>query len=437
MAGSPLSSSSVRSDSTHQSYPVALATATSLFFMWGFITCLNDILLPHLKAVFDLSYVQAALIQFTFFTAYFVMAIPAGSFIARFGLQRGIVTGLLMSGIGTLLFIPAALLVLYPLFLGGLFIIASGFTLLQVAANPYVSVLGKPETASSRLNLAGGFNSVGTAIAPYLGGLFILSATALKPEAIQVLSIAEQTAYRLQEAASVKVPYLILTAMLIGLAIIMWRVKLPVVQSIVAEHNSMESYRKALSFRQLRLGAIGIFMYVGAEVTIGTFLVNFLGLPAIAGLSEQSAATFVAYYWSGAMIGRFSGSYITTRFRSQNVLAVASIINIVLVVTAVLSHGTIAMWSLIAVGLFNSIMWPCIFTLGIHGLGTYTNQGSSILVMNILGGAVIPVIHGKLADVFGLHLSYILPAFCYGYILWYALRGQYSREELSSVPHSA
>ncbi len=426
--------SSPASQGTEESYPIALATVTSLFFMWGFITCLNDILLPHLKAVFDLNYVQAALIQFTFFTAYFVMAIPAGSFIARFGLQHGIVAGLLLSGVGTLLFIPAASLVLYPLFLGGLFIIASGFTLLQVAANPYVSVLGKPETASSRLNLAGAFNSVGTAIAPYIGGLFILSATALKPEAIQLLSTVEQTAYRLQEAASVKMPYLILTAMLVGLAIIMWRVKLPVVQSIVAERNTVESYRQALSFRQLRLGAVGIFMYVGAEVTIGTFLVNFLGLTDIAGLPEHSAAKYVAYYWSGAMIGRFTGSYITTRFRSHHVLAVASVINIILVLTAVGTHGQTAMWSLIAVGLFNSIMWPCIFTLGIHGLGTYTNQGSSILVMNILGGAVIPVAQGKLADMFGLHVSYILPAICYGYIVWYALRGHYpTKEHAASV----
>ncbi|HEY9841921.1 MAG TPA: sugar MFS transporter, partial [Candidatus Obscuribacterales bacterium] len=289
-------------------YSIPMAFVTMLFFMWGFLTCLNDILIPHLKAVFDLNYTQASLIQFTFFGAYFIMSIPSGKIIAHFGYQKGIVIGLVTAGIGTLMFYPAALVPSYILFLSALFVLASGITLLQVAANPYVAVLGKPETASSRLNLTQAFNSLGTTIAPYFGSLFILSGTMLSSDAMHQLAPDKLQAYRLTEASSVQVPYLALGLTLGVLALVMARVRLPVIASVEAPDAKKASLAEALKHKHLVLGALAIFVYVGAEVSIGSFLVNFLGQPDIAGLKESTAAGFVTYYWGGAMVGRFIGS---------------------------------------------------------------------------------------------------------------------------------
>jgi len=417
-------------------YTVAFAALTSLFFMWGFITNMNDILVPHLKGVFDLNYVQAAFVQFAFFVAYFVMAIPAGKVIARFGYKMGIVLGLCTSGVGALLFYPAAAVPSYAVFLTGLFTLASGFTLLQVAANPYVSVLGKPETAASRLNLAGGFNSLGASLGPFVSGLFIFATVVLTKDQLAALSPAELAAHKAVEASSVQTPYLMLAGLLFALAAVFMLMKLPTIATI-GDHSASDSTAQntaegtadegkltdALAFRQLCLGALGIFMYVGAEVTVGSFLVNYAGLPEIGGLKVVDAAKYVSFYWGSAMIGRFLGAALTQRIKPHVLLTVFAAIAAALVAFGWLGTGMMALFALVAVNFFNSIMWPNIFTLAINGLGKQTNHGSSILVMMILGGALVPLVQGNLADVVGLHGSYFLPILCYAYIAFYGISG--------------
>jgi len=404
-------------------YRSAFSVVTLLFFMWGFLTCLNDILVPHLKGVFELNYTKVMLIQFSFFAAYFVMSIPAGKVIARFGYQRGIVIGLTVGGIGALLFYPAAGALSYPLFLAALFVLATGITLLQVAANPYASVLGEPRTASSRLNLAQAVNSLGHTTAPYIGGLLILSAATLTAEQLRLLPEAQQLAYRLEKAASVQMPYLILAGALFALALVMGVIHLPVISAVEDEQSKSARLRDALKYRHLRLAAAGIFLYVGAEVSIGSFLVNFFGEPDIAGLKASVAAGFVSYYWGSAMVGRFIGSALLQKLKSRDVLAVAATCAAILVITTILVSGHTAMFTILAVGFFNSVMFPIIFTLGIEDLGILTSRGSSVLVMAIVGGAAIPVAQGALADNIGIHHAFFLPALCYLYIIYYAVKG--------------
>jgi len=390
-------------------YRVPLTVVTMLFFMWGFLTCLNDILVPHLKAVFDLNYTQVMLIQFTFFTAYFVMSIPSGKVINAVGYQKGIVIGLITAGIGTFLFYPAASVPSYPLFLTALFVLASGITLLQVAANPYVAVLGRAETASSRLNLTQAFNSLGTTVAPFFGGLLILGgAQALSPQ---------------EEAASVQMPYVGLGVALLVLAFAMAKFRLPVIATVEDHHAKSGKLSDALKHRHLVLGAAAIFVYVGAEVSIGSFLVNFLGQSEIAGLEEAAAAGFVSYYWGGAMIGRFVGSAMLQKVNPGKLLGIFALVASALVFATVGLTGQAAMWTILAVGLFNSIMFPTIFTLGIDGLGRLTSQGSSVLIMAIVGGAVIPLLQGALADTYGIQTAFLLPAVCYLYIVYYGFSG--------------
>ncbi|MCK9409155.1 MAG: sugar MFS transporter [Bacteroidetes bacterium] len=390
-------------------YRVPLAVVTMLFFMWGFLTCLNDILIPHLKGVFDLNYTQIMLIQFTFFGAYFIMSIPSGSIIAKVGYQKGIVVGLLTSAVGALLFYPAASAISYPLFLTALFVLASGITLLQVAANPYVAVLGKSETASSRLNLTQAFNSLGTTVAPAFGGMLILS------------SVAGMTP--LEEAAMVQMPYVGLAVALAVLAVVIWKSKLPVIASVEDHHAKAGKLSDALKRRHLVLGAVAIFVYVGAEVSIGSFLVNFMGQPDVAGLQEAAAAAFVSYYWGGAMVGRFIGSALLQRVNPGKLLGTFALIASGLVFTTVFTTGSAAMWTILSVGLFNSIMFPTIFTLGIDSLGKLTSQGSSVLIMAIVGGAIIPLGQGALADTVGIQTAFIIPAVCYLYIVFYGFIG--------------
>ncbi len=412
---------------SEKNYTPAFIVVTGLFFMWGFLTCLNDILIPHLKAVFDLNYVQSAFIQFTFFSAYFIMSLPAGKVIAWVGYKRGIVVGLCTAGVGALLFFPAAATLAYPLFLGALFVLASGITILQVAANPYVSVLGKPETASSRLNLAQAFNSLGTTIAPYFGGLLILNAAAKTAEELKALSHDELYAYKLAEAASVQLPYIGLALALFALASVIALFNLPKIETVEGDSEKdvekESSFGEALKVPHLALGAVGIFVYVGAEVSIGSFLINFIGLPEIQGLKESDAANYVSYYWGGAMVGRFIGSALLQKIRAGVLLGIFAGIAALLALTATFSSGAFAMWTVLSIGLFNSIMFPTIFTLGIDGLGKLTNAGSSILIMAIVGGALLPVAMGAIADSSGLQSAFLLPAICYFYIVYYGFKG--------------
>lgn len=397
-----------------QNYHFALTSLTFLFFIWGFITCLNDILIPHLKNVFDLNYTQAMLIQFCFFGAYFLVSIPAGLLVRKAGYQRGIVIGLIIAATGCLLFYPAAAMQQYPLFLGALFVLASGITILQVAANPYVTALGKAETASSRLTMTQAFNSLGTTIAPWFGGLLILAAATAE------VGTAE---FKAQEAAAVQVPYLMLATALLVLAVIFAVLKLPKVtehhQAEVADANPGSAWQ----YSHLMLGALGIFVYVGGEVAIGSFLVNFLGEPDIAGLAEADAAKYISYYWGGALVGRVIGALVMQKIAAGKVLAFNAVAAAALVLLAMTGSGALAMWAILAVGLFNSIMFPTIFSLAVTGLGKYTSQGSGVLCLAIVGGAIVPLLQGVLADTIGLQMSFILPVLCYAYICFYGLKG--------------
>jgi MFS transporter, FHS family, L-fucose permease len=423
------SAQSIPPVSAAPNYTRPLTIVTTLFFMWGFLTCLNDILVPHLKSIFDLSYARVMLVQFAFFSAYFLFSVPWSKIVNTIGYQRTMVVGLVTMACGAFLFLPAASAASYPLFLTALIILAAGITGLQVAANPYVDLLGKPETASSRLDLTQAFNSLGTTIAPKLGGLLILSTAPLAMEQLRQLTPQALHLYRVQQAASVNVPYTVIGVALLLLAILIGTSKLPKIAA--AAYGPGEQVNDSVwKHRNLLFGAIGIFSYVGAEVSVGSFLVNYFGLPEIAGFSPKTAAGFVSFYWGGAMIGRFLGAPLLRRFKAGYLLAGCAICAAALVTGSMMLGGHTAMWSILAVGFFNSIMFPTIFSLGVAELGPLTGNGSGILNMAIVGGAILPVMQGAIADRVGLHHAFVLPVICYLYILFYALRGSRPNSEL-------
>jgi FHS family L-fucose permease-like MFS transporter len=409
----PLSSTPASGSNT---FP--LTVVTILFFMWGLLTSMNDVLIPHLKSVYTLNYVQAMMVQFCFFGAYFIVSLPAGMLIRRIGYKHGAVAGLTIAAAGCALFYPAATSG-YGLFLFAFFVLAAGITVLQVAANPYVTVLGAPATASSRLNLTQAFNSLGTTLAPALGGMLILSGAVLGAEQLAKLPAAEQLAYKVQEAATVQGPYLVLAAALLVLAVLFTIVRLPALRDDAATSAVSGSLWQ---HKNLVLGTIGIFLYVGGEVSIGSFLINFIGEPSIAGLAHADAALYVSYYWGGAMVGRFVGSAVMRKLSPGRVLAFNALVAIALVLAAAFGHGRTAMWALLAVGLCNSIMFPTIFSMALHRLGPLTGQGSGVLCMAIVGGAIVPFVQGFVADSAGLQPSFLVPALCYGFILYFGLR---------------
>lgn len=403
-------------------YKAALAVVTTLFFMWGFVTELNDVLVPHLKAIFELNYFWAMFIQLAFFSAYLLFSIPWSKAIDWMGYQKTMVAGLCTAGVGALLFIPAASVPSYPLFLAALMVLACGITALQVAANPYVAVLGPPKTASSRLNLAQAVNSLGHTTAPWIGGLLILGAG---PAAVLLPHLSREAlqAHRLHEASSVKLPYLLIALLLFVIALVIGKFKLPPVPE-AERHGASGQSASLWKHRQLVLGVVAIFVYVGSEVAIGSLLISYLVQPDIGNISPKLAATLVGFcYWGGAMTGRFIGSAILQKVRTGIVLAIAALAASTLVCVSMLTFGHVAMWSLILVGLFNSVMFPSIFTLGIAELGPLTGDGAGFLVMAIVGGAVIPPATGWLADHIGIHHAFILPAICYLYVALYAVRG--------------
>jgi MFS transporter, FHS family, L-fucose permease len=403
-----------------------MAVATTLFFMVGFLTCLNDVIIPHLKSIFELSYAEAMLVQFAFFSSYFLFSYPGGKLVDWFGYKRAMVIGLLIMSAGALCFLPAANHAVFGVFLMALVILAAGMTTVQVAANPYVTVIGPPATASSRLNLAQAFNSVGTFIAPFFGSVLILrGAKPIAPERLHSMAEVARQAYRMAEAASVRMPYIGMALTLFCLAIILSLIKLNPQQENEALTQDFRpgAFADALSTPDnlwrhpwLIAGALGIFTYVGAEVAIGSLLVNFMGLPSIAGLPEAKAANFLMIYWGGAMIGRFIGSAILQRISTGPVLGTTALAAFSLVTLTILTHGRMAMFALLAVGICNSIMFPSIFTLGIQNLGSLTSKGSSVMIAAIVGGAIIPLATGKLADHIGLQPAFLLPAICYIYI---------------------
>ncbi|WP_250317961.1 sugar MFS transporter [Pedobacter sp. B4-66] len=442
----------------HGSYSMPFIVITTLFFMWGFLTCMNDVLIPHLKVLFELNYLQSMLVQFVFFGAYFIGSVAyfvvsyfKGDPINKIGYKNGLLLGLVVASIGCFLFFPAARYASYGLFLGALFILGLGFTLLQIAANPYVSLLGKPEGASSRLNLSQAFNSLGTTIAPIIGGFLIFEFFAVNGEIT---------------AEATEIPYVIFTGVFLLLAALLYKIRLPDFRSEETSEKSLG----ALKFPQLKLGIFAIFFYVGGEVCIGSFIINFLEHKDIMGLSESVSKNYLALYWGGAMIGRFLGAIslnhhiagskkvlfmvgtaiavfllifaiVDLSFDQMSVFLILIGINLIgffigkaapartlsffamiciaLILLTIFSTGVTAMWAIIGVGLFNSIMWSNIFTLSIHGLGKYTSQGSSLLVMAILGGALLPLIQGAAADAVGIQKSFFIPVISYLYIAFF------------------
>ncbi|MFT3897277.1 MAG: L-fucose:H+ symporter permease [Thermomonas sp.] len=408
----------------HLSHPAAIAIVSLIFFMWGGLTSLNDVLIPHLKAVFSMNYAQTMLIQFTFFGAYFLMSLPSGAVVSRIGYKPSIVVGLVVAALGAVLFYPAAKLPSYGLFLAALFVLASGITLLQVAANPYISLLGDSASSHSRLNLAQALNSLGTTIFPYFIGPLILSAAVLGADQLAALSPEALAAYRTTQAQSVQAPYLLLAVALVLLAAFVLLMRIPSLREATDAGDGIHhAYGEVLGHSHLKWGVLAIFVYVGAEVSIGSFLINYLAEPRIGGLAEATASKYLPFYWGGAMVGRFVGAALMTRVDARKLLALFALVAMALLATTMASQGSVAMWTVLAIGLFNSIMFPTIFTTAIEGLGAMTSKASSLLIMAIVGGALIPLAQGALADRIGIQHAFVLPLLCYAYIAWYGMRG--------------
>ena len=418
-SGAPINSGSP-SVGPAQSYTAALTLLASLFFMWGFITVINNTLLPHLRSVFDLSYTQTTLIESVWFIAYFVASIPSAKLIERIGYQKALVVGLLIMAAGSLGMMLAASLPSYGVTLVMLFIIACGISLLQVAANPYVVVVGAPETASSRLNLVQAMNSAGTMLAPMFGAYLILGRSkGGTAEAGTVLTQAE----RLADAHSVILPYGLVAVALLVLAVIIARFPLPAMGAATSRVSREERKNHSLwRHRNLVWGVPAIFIYLIAEIGVANLFVNFVSQPDIANLTHEQAGNYLTFLWGGMMIGRFLGAAIMQRVSAETLLAAFSVGAFIVMLVTVFAHGPVAMWSLILVGLFHSIMFPTIFALGIRGLGPLTEEGSGLLIMAIAGGALV-VVQGWLADLYGLQMSFLLTAACELYILFYALWG--------------
>lgn len=423
MANPPRPSSRAVAVSARQ----ALVFLTVIFFMWGFITSLNDILIPHLKSLFNLDYVGIMLVQFTFFGAYFVMSLPSSWIVGRLGYPASMGLGLALSALGAVLFEPAALWVSYPCFLAALFILASGITLLQVAANPYVTLLGPPAGGASRLNLAQALNSLGTTLGPVIGGALILAVPTVAPSLRAHWPVVLDQAYRLKQSSLVEGPYLGLGLLLALLAGGVFLLRLPTLSEARSARLPVGLLREAFSnlprYRHLLWGMLGIFLYVGAEVTIGSFMISYITHRRYGDIPLNRAALFVSLYWMGAMVGRFIGSGILRRLDAGRLLGLCAIVNALLVSTTLMAHGDLAVVSIVATGLFNSIMFPNIFALAIADLGPRTAEASGLLVMAIVGGAVIPLAQGFLADRIGIHHAYLLPLGCYLYLVYYGFRG--------------
>jgi len=426
-----------------KSYRSAFIVITTLFFLWGFITVLVDSLIPRLRDVFELSYFQAGLVQFAFFGAFFILSIPAGFILSKIGYKRGIILGLSAMAIGCLLFYPAAAFRNFGIFLAGYFTLAGGITILQVAANPYVALLGNEDGASSRLNLSQAFNSLGTAIAPLIGASFLLSDSIKSSEEIATMTEVNRKAYYISEASTVQNPFLLI-ASFIGLLVVFFLfTKLPK----LLHDSPRRGYGILFKNKMVMMGAFGIFVYVGAEVAIGSYLVNyFLDMNLVSVITESEMMTalvqlllntelssldgkaivgaFVVFYWSGAMVGRFIGAYLTKIMLPTKVLLIFASFAIVMILISINSQGLVAMWSILAVGLFNSIMFPTIFTLTLNGLGDLKPQVSGLLCTAIVGGAIIPPLYGFLTDEIGFKLALLLLVLCYGYILYFAYKKQ-------------
>ncbi|MBT2134698.1 sugar MFS transporter [Croceibacterium sp. LX-88] len=411
------------------SYRKSLALLASLFFMWGFITVINNTLLPHLRSVFELNYTQTTLIESVWFIAYFVASIPAAFLIERVGYKKAIIIGLIVMAVGALGMVPAARIPSFGVTLGALFVIACGIALLQVAANPYVAVIGPPESSESRLTLVQAFNSMGTFFAPYFGGYLILSRTVSGTSLEGTQITLEQ---RMADAQATQLPYILVAVVLVAIAIVVARSSLPTLGSGTRRANAEERKRLSLwKHRNLVFAVPAIFIYLIAEIGVANLFISFVILPEIAGITPAQAANYLILLWGGMMVGRFSGSFLMRRFPATRVLAAFALFATVVMIGAATLHGPIAMWCLILVGLGHSIMFPAIFAMGIKGLGPLTEEASGLLIMAIAGGALV-IVQGWLADQFGLQASFWLTVACELYVLWYALWGSKPTNDASA-----
>ncbi len=408
----------------------AIILITSLFFLWGFALNLNPILIPHLKKACQLTDTQSAFIDSASYFAYFLLAIPAGKFMERFGYKSGIILGLFLAAIGALLFYPAAVVRDYSFFLGALFVLASGLAFLETAANPYIAVLGNPATSTQRLNFAQSFNGLAAFLAPLVGSTFILSGKNLTAAEEQAMSPEQLSSYLNQEAAAVKIPYLIIGLGILLIVIFLWRTKLP---EIVEKDQSQEFEGSIFKEKNLMLAVLAQFFYVGAQVCVSSFFIRFA--QSVAGIEEKTAGYFLAAALLGFMIGRFVGTFLMQFISPPKLLALYSLINFFLLIIATLIDGKIAVYSLVGVEFFMSIMFPTIFSLGIQGLGSRTKKGSSLLIMSIVGGAVFPVIMGRISDISSMQTAYLVPGFCFLVVFYFALKN-FNIEKLKlSVAH--
>jgi MFS transporter, FHS family, L-fucose permease len=413
------SSAEANSHPTNRSYLIPFLLVTSLFFLWAFVHNLEPILIPHLKKACRLTDLQSALIDSAVYVGYFLMAIPAGLVMKKYGYKKGILIGLLMYSFGALLFLPAASSRVYIFFLGALFIIASGFAFLETAANPYVTILGKPETATTRLNFAQSFNGLGAFIAPLLGGKLILSGIEHSQAELAAMSAQQLNQYLQSEADSVKIPYLIIAMVVAGVAVLTYFTTMPEVP--VEEKQTKSSIRKTLTHRQLKWGVVAQFFYVGAQVCVTSFFIRFAKFTS--NTPEKEAAFWLGMAMFGFMVGRFVGTYLTRFIPANRLLTIYSAVCLILLAVATFTQSQFAVWAVFAVPFFESIMFPTIFALAINDIREDTELGSSLVVMAIAGGAVFPLMMGFISDQWNIQVAYIIPLLCFLVIGWYGMSG--------------
>lgn len=399
---------------------VPLLVVMSLMFIWNLSRNINDILIPHLKRACELTDFQSSLIQSAFFGGYFLLALPVGQFISKYGYKAGMVTGLFTAAVGAFLFFPAADLRFYPLFLSALFIMATGFTFLEVTATPYISVLGDPDRASSRLSLASAVGSLGATIGPFIGSRFLLHATEVSPSTVAQFTPIQLDQYLNTEAQLVKTPYLSLAGLFVVIGLLLFFIKLPKIEE---DGESAGTLRSVFKFRHTVLGALGVFCYLGAEVGVVSFMIRYAKSSGIVGLTEQSAALFITFYMALVLIGRLAGAYWLRSLNPSRMLAFCSLAAIGLICVSMVSAGYVSVYAISLVGLFTSVMYPILFTLSIKDLGIYTKTGSSLIIMSIVGGAIIPPVMGLISDSFGIKLAFVIPVICYAYLIYYAKTG--------------
>src|SRR5438445_1191529 len=410
---------------TERQYGTPLILVTALFFLWALGVNLNDVLIPHLKKVFDLNDFQSALIQVAFFGGYCLSALPAGRLLERIGYKNGIVVGLVTCGLGALLFIPAASIQVYGLFLFASFVMACGQGVLEVAANPYVTLLGPPQSSERRLNLAQSFNSVGAVVTPFIGAAFILSALEYSREQLTKMTPDNVAAYRTAVVSTVRMPYLIIAGIFLAYAVVISVSKLPEIgtsDAAAEEESTGEELRDIWRFKHLVKGVVAQFFYVGAQVGVGSFVIR-LAQHSVSGMIQKDASFYLKLHLLGFMIGRFSGSYIMKRVAAARLLAVFALSTLICLGVVLFGSGVAPLWAVVLIGFFHSIMFPTIFALSIKDLGRYTKLGSSLLVASIIGGVVCPAIMGFISDHSNIRVAFIVPLICQAYVLYFAVRG--------------